>query len=474
MRCRWLPLFQLSLLLIGAILSPGSDTSIVVVAAFSVTQQTIIFPRKTQSRSGGIGSRGLLSSTDWQRSTSTSTRLDAGKELDATCVLRKKIGKQDMSFSYKATTLELPDEGSAVVNDDDDDDNNDTSPPLGILLIHPIGVGIAKWYYERLLEQLSLRWKNDDRISRSATVLVPDLLASGSASEATVGNEHDQTEPTIVKKLPLITVTDWTEQMMQLIDQFEKSNMSNKEDTDAKPMRWCVVSNGGCVPVALSVAAALETDRPGLLESVVLSSPPSLPALLRDAPRPEKVQKSYRTLSGLVGKIFWWYALRRDGRFVEKFSQKNLAADPANFGPDWTKQCVDTCKETPKSRFSTFAFLAGALQTDCRPALDMLRNQRPTIDVILGSDRRRNPARSWFWSKRKPATSTPEDEQDEDQQDQGQDQQVQRLPETVSLAQYLDENGNRGREARVGGRRCPAYEDAEGFAEAMIGFIIRD
>jgi hypothetical protein len=177
-----------------------------------------------------------------------------------------------------------------------------------------------------------------------------------------------------------------------------------------------------------------------------------LPSLLRDPPPPEKVEKSYRFLSGITGKLFWWYSLRNNGKFIRKFSERSLVADPANLGEDWTPQCVATAK-IPNSKYSTFSFLAGALQHDCRPAFAVLGEKKIPIDVI-SSPRKKNEkpsARSWFWErKRKLEPKTEEEER---------------------LSQYLSRNGNGGGEIFVGGRICLAHEDSVGYAKALRTFI---
>ena len=58
---------------------------------------------------------------------------------------------------------------------------------------------------------------------------------------------------------------------------------------------------------------------------------------------------------------------------------------------------------------------------------------------------------SWLWQKRKKAAGE----------------------EDTRLADYLQQNGNRGMEITVGGRRCPAHEDAKGFAEALVTFLCK-
>ena len=114
----------------------------------------------------------------------------------------------------------------------------------------------------------------------------------------------------------------------------------------------------------------------------------------------DKIHKSYKTLSGTLGNLFWWYSLRKNGNFIQKFSEKNLAARAENLGEEWTPKCVETAKSFKgRSRFSTFAFLAGSLNGGNEGRLESLKGSDINIGVITGGDKRANPAKSWFWQK---------------------------------------------------------------------------
>lgn len=277
-------------------------------------------------------------------------------------------------FNYTYKEVQLPSSSTASNN----------NKLLTILLIHPIGVGIDSWFYNRLLQEMY-----NYNAERNIVVLTPDLLACGSASNPTIVETTPNDKPSSPSKLPLFNVTDWSLQIQQLMLSYEQQH-SNKF------IEWCIVSNGGCVPIALQVAQDFCQSRQlfqGNLTNVILSAPPRLSGLLQYPPPASKIKKSYRTLSGFAGKLFWWWALRNNGAFVQKFSEKNLAADPVNLGEEWTPTCVATATTYPNSRYSTFMFLAGALQQSCKPALDAIAKENVTVDVILGGDKRKNPAR---------------------------------------------------------------------------------
>jgi hypothetical protein len=312
-----------------------------------------------------------------------------------------------------------------------------------ILLLHPIGVGISRWYYHRLIRQLHriTHWK------QSTLVLVPDLLACGTATQ------------TIPKSrgLPCFLVPDWSQQLIQLMQ---------KIDSDMhEPLEWCIISNGGCVPIALATAALYLQGNTtnGTMANIILSSPPRLSSLLRESPPLRKVRNSYRFLSRVIGNVFWWYSLRNDGAFIRKFTETNLMADPMYIGDEWIPQCVSIAK-SPKTKYSTFAFLAGALQYDCRPSFHILQNH-VTIDLIRTQTKAGSKStQSWFWEQRQKI-SHPASIQNTTEASKP------TVSEEQSLSQFLTENGNRGQEIFVRGRSCPAYEDPVGYVNAMMNFI---
>jgi hypothetical protein len=247
--------------------------------------------------------------------------------------------------------------------------------------------------------------------------------------------------------------------------------MVNLESDFPRIDHWCVVANGGCSPIALQIAATgpMRTSlfqRP--VTNVILSSIPRLPFFLPELindgtdnvtirqARMQKVEKSYRRLCGILGRLFWWYALRRNGKFIQKFSEKNLVASPDNLGEDWTPNCVATARMyNGKSRFSTFSFLAGSLQAEgCRDSLEALKGSDILVDVIQGRDKRRNQAKSWFWQKPKKNQETAETDRQQEQK-------------RETLQDVLKRNGNRGNTLECGGRISLAYEDAPGYAMAL-------
>ena len=94
-----------------------------------------------------------------------------------------------------------------------------SSATTAIMLVHPIGVGIGKWYYDRLLQSLKNQYGD---IESRLVFLAPDLLASASAS----GPVDTNGDP-ITTKLPLLNITDWSNQITQLMSEYE---LKSKEE----------------------------------------------------------------------------------------------------------------------------------------------------------------------------------------------------------------------------------------------------
>jgi hypothetical protein len=84
--------------------------------------------------------------------------------------------------------------------------NESSTTTTGMILIHPIGVGIGKWYYDRLLR--SLRENRDGDVGRRVVVLVPDLLGSATASGPTRETTNNGDDAISSYGLPLLNVTD--------------------------------------------------------------------------------------------------------------------------------------------------------------------------------------------------------------------------------------------------------------------------
>ena len=391
------------------------------------------------------------------------------------------------SFTYDCDEMILGDSDDTAINN-----KPSTKTTTAVMLIHPIGVGIGRWYHDRLLASLQERYNDID--DHRLVFVSPDLLGSATASgpvDATTANNGEA-----IQKFPLLNITDWTDQVTQLMADYEA-----KGEKEGHPISsWSIVANGGCAPIALQVASASAIQNnnsspfKAALTNVIISSPPRLPFFL-ESTDPTKVQKSYRTLSGITGRLFWWYALRKNGTFIQQFSERNLVGDASKLGEQWTPNCVKSAKlHGGQSRYSTFAFLAGALQDGCVDSLTTLKQESDiTIDILRGTDKRRNRAKSWFWSssrKKQTAASSNSSSSAKEEDGSGIDTTKQTnnatMPTTASttpkeeeesIQQYYyasktnNNNGNKGKEVFIGGRISLAWEDSDGYAKSLMELL---
>ena len=374
-------------------------------------------------------------------------------------------------FTYEYNEIIINATTAAIVEDTNEEEKN-----TGLMLIHPIGVGIGKWYYDRLFSSFADHYSSYDVLEehrRRFVILAPDLLGSATACcPMDIASGTQTLTTTKSKKLPLLNITDWSGQILHLMAEYESKYVKMGHSIN----NWCIIANGGCSPIALHVAASNRTlpspqgRAPAPVTNVILSSPPRLQFFLPDtnyttADPSKKVRKSYRILSGILGKIFWWYALRNNGSFIQKFSERNLVGDATNLGEVWTPNCLQTAKlHNGQSRFSTFAFLAGALQDGCLRSLSELKDSNiTTIDFICGTDSRRNPAKSWFWARRRMKRKRKDTEKPKSGSDASDG------IEEMTIQQYVLNNGMGGKELFVDGARISlAWENSDEYRKKVL------
>ncbi len=430
------------------------------------------------SREGGKKQRKVYSRiASWLRRTKTSSATH--DDTNVSVEKQQQCSTPTYRFTY--------DYNEGIIDGTSKRADSQQTKTTGIMLIHPIGVGIGKWYYNRLFAFfLQERCNNNDNSmmeDQRLVILAPDLLGSATACCPT-----DIASGTVItNKLPLLNITDWSGQILHLMSEYETKCRS--EERGYTVDNWCIVANGGCSPIALHVAASSystmlnQTGIPYSLRApvthVILSSPPRLSFFLPNSTAssaidPNKVHKSYRTLSGIVGQLFWWYALRNNGTFIQTFSEKNLVGNATNLGKDWTPTCIATARlHNGQSRYSTFAFLAGSLRDGCVESLRVLlkgHNSPIKIDFIRGTDRRRNRARSWFWTWRgKWQEKGADTKENGGGGGGGSSSDVASSAEEITIQQYVSKNGNGGREVFVNGARISlAWENADEYAKRLL------
>ena len=193
-----------------------------------------------------------------------------------------------------------------------------------ILLVHPVGIGLASWFWDRFLDAHT-----------GAEVFVPDLIGCG---------ESDAWQP---EEQGLFIPLDWVRALETLW-----------REQIQRPM--VVVSQGGLAPLAVALASR-ETDawRGSLAVSgLVLASPPEWDALADGYPD-EEVASNFEKLGATIGNPSplgtLGYNLLCARPFVQFFSDAFLFAGKAD------EAFLDACLATarPERRWPVIAFNAG-------------------------------------------------------------------------------------------------------------------
>lgn len=126
-------------------------------------------------------------------------------------------------------------------------------------------------------------------------LISPDLLGSGSACDPNVSLAEGTQA---AKYLPLLNISDWADQLIDLMASNEELTTEQRATID----RWCVVANGGCSPIALQVAEKSMQPNCFLkqpISNVIISSTPRLPFLNSTDPSSKTRKAAYDRLCAL-------------------------------------------------------------------------------------------------------------------------------------------------------------------------------
>ncbi|MGK7905899.1 MAG: alpha/beta fold hydrolase [Synechococcus sp.] len=216
-------------------------------------------------------------------------------------------------------------------------DRSITQPPL--LLIHPIGVGLARPFWHRFCAA----WHE---IEPSRAIYNPDLLGCG-----------DSDMPAIAYR-PL----DWAEQLLYFI-----------ESVIEEPV--IVVAQGALMPVALELVQP--SKGADWIAAQIWSGPPAW-SIVSQTTAGWQQTLAWSLFQSPLGNGFYRYARRE--AFLQSFSQRKLFAETTSVDREWLDQLHWGSRDMA-SRHAVFAFLAGFWRKDYRPLLANM--QQPTY-VVFG------------------------------------------------------------------------------------------
>ena len=212
-------------------------------------------------------------------------------------------------------------------------DGDQQATPL--LLIHPIGVGLAGQFWQPLVDQ----WQG-------RSLYVPDLLGCG---------ESD------LPRRPC-SPRDWAEQLHCFI-----------QEVIQRPV--IVVVQGALLPVALELMADA-TMAPWVV-AAALSGPPAW-RLITEPTSNWRQQLNWSLFASPLGWGFYQYARRRE--FLESFSKRQLFDRAEDVTDEWLTMLKQGSRDMA-TRYAVFSFLAGFWRQDYGDAIASI--QTPIL-VIMG------------------------------------------------------------------------------------------
>ncbi len=215
-------------------------------------------------------------------------------------------------------------------------------PPKGeasgtpLLLIHPIGVGLSRWFWERFMTA----WYDSGQRN---VIYNPDLLGCGDSDLPKVAYHPE----------------DWGRQLQHFVN-----------DVIQEPV--IIVSQGALFPVALSCVDLC----PDSVKAIALSGPPAW-RLMTTPTRPQQQRLAWNLFDTPLGAAFYQYA--RSRKFLTSFSERQLFGNPADIDTHWLDRLQANSKKSA-TRHAVFSFLSGFWRQNYQDAIASL--PCPTLIVF--------------------------------------------------------------------------------------------
>ena len=214
--------------------------------------------------------------------------------------------------------------------------NQTTDNGIPLLLIHPIGVGLSRKFWDRFCRE----WYEKDCQN---SIYNPDLLGCGESDMPPVAYNP----------------TDWAEQLQHFL-----------QTVVQKPV--IVVVQGALLPVAIELVR-LQSN---LVRGLVLAGPPAW-AVITKPSKGLKQKIVWNLLESPFGSAFYRYARRP--QFLDSFSIRQLFADQDSVDEEWLDTLVKGAVN-PDSRYAVFSFLAGFWRQNYQDAIASIT--KPTLVVV--------------------------------------------------------------------------------------------
>lgn len=210
--------------------------------------------------------------------------------------------------------------------------------PTPLLLIHPIGVGLSRRFWDRF----SAHWLQS---GQSNPIYSPDLLGCGESDMPHVAYHPD----------------DWAEQLRYF-----------SQTIIRQPA--ILIVQGALFPVAIALSQLPHADQ--VIQGLILAGPPAWSVMTRQPPKWQQ-RLSWNLFDSPLGRGFYRYARRR--KFLKSFSENQLFDTADDVDDHWLDMLIEGADD-PASRHAVFSFLAGFWRRDYEQAIAHI--DYPTLVVI--------------------------------------------------------------------------------------------
>lgn len=213
---------------------------------------------------------------------------------------------------------------------------NSTAEGIPLLLIHPIGVGLSRQFWQRFCQE---SYKQGHR----NPIYNPDLLGCGGSDMPHVA----------------YTPKDWAQQLQHFL-----------KTVVQKPV--ILVVQGALFPVAIE----LVQKEPNLIAGLILAGPPAWAIITKETSQWQD-KLIWNLLDSPLGNAFYRYARRE--KFLRDFSTRQLFDSAEAVDAEWLKT-LEQGAENPESRHAVFSFLAGFWRKDYSQPIASIK--QPTLVVV--------------------------------------------------------------------------------------------
>ena len=220
---------------------------------------------------------------------------------------------------------------------DDQTEAQTDQPPL--LLLHPIGVGLSRHFWDRFIRA----WQ---AAGHTQSIYNPDLLGCG-----------DSDKPHVA-----YTPEDWAAQLEYLI-----------QTVIQRPV--ILIAQGALFPAAIALIQRQTNCE--LVRGLILAGPPAWAVMTKPTPAWQQQLIWNLLFDSPLGRAFYQYAQRR--QFIQSFSVRQLFAEASAVDDEWLSTLATDAK-VAESRYAVFSFLAGFWRRDWEAAIAQLN--LPTLVVI--------------------------------------------------------------------------------------------